>query len=728
MNKHTFNISIDCPNCAKKIESTLNNDSKIEKAVLDFNNKKLTVNSNLTREEIIKKVASISDEISFENTFTFNAKIDCADCAKKVERALNENKNVSFALFDFPKNKLIVKTTLSKEDIKKICKDVEDDIVLSEKEELEDDQKIELYKIAISLVIFAIAFSFKLPYLFLISYLISGYDVLLKAIKNIFKGKVFDENFLMSIATVGAIFLSSYSEAAAVMIFYQIGEYFQTKAVRKSRKSIKALLDITAKEALLEDGTIKSVEKIEVGTVIVVRPGEKVALDGEVIEGSTALDEKALTGESLPVDVNVGSTVLSGSVNLSSVIKVKVTKRYDESTATKIIGLIENSNEKKSKSEQFITRFSRYYTPLVCFLAVIIAFVVPVIVKQSFNIWIYRAMELLVISCPCALVLSIPLSYFASIGAYAKHGILVKGSDVVENLSKVTKIAFDKTGTLTKGELTCTSVVNLTDLNILPYLASLESSSTHPIAKAIVKNNNDELFKVESLTEIPGKGIKGIINGVTYLAGNSKLFNNAEENKETTVYFGTEDKILGYVTLADTIKVDSKNAIQTLKSLGIKELTMISGDKKETCEKVASSLDLDSYHYSLLPDQKLDTLKKMMRPNEIVAYCGDGINDAPSLAAADIGISMGGTGSDAAIEQSDMVIISDNIQKIGEGIKISRRTEKIVKENIVFSLFVKFLVIILAIAGLSSMWLAIFSDVGVALIAVINAMRSGKKI
>ena len=728
MNKYTFNISIDCPNCAKKIESKLNNDSKIEKAVLDFNNKKLTVNSNLTREEIIKKVASISDEISFENTFTFNAKIDCADCAKKVERALNENKNISFALFDFPKNKLIVKTTLSKEDIKKICKDVEDDIVLSEKEELEDDQKIELYKIAISLVIFAIAFSFKLPYLFLISYLISGYDVLLKAIKNIFKGKVFDENFLMSIATVGAIFLSSYSEAAAVMIFYQIGEYFQTKAVRKSRKSIKALLDITAKEALLEDGTIKSVEKIEVGTVIVVRPGEKVALDGEVIEGSTALDEKALTGESLPVDVNVGSTVLSGSVNLSSVIKVKVTKRYDESTATKIIGLIENSNEKKSKSEQFITRFSRYYTPLVCFLAVIIAFVVPVIVKQSFNIWIYRAMELLVISCPCALVLSIPLSYFASIGAYAKHGILVKGSDVVEKLSKVTKIAFDKTGTLTKGELTCTSVVNLTDLNILPYLASLESSSTHPIAKAIVKNNNDELFKVESLTEIPGKGIKGIINGVTYLAGNSKLFNNAEENKETTVYFGTEDKILGYVTLADTIKVDSKNAIQTLKSLGIKELTMISGDKKETCEKVASSLDLDSYHYSLLPDQKLDTLKKMMRPNEIVAYCGDGINDAPSLAAADIGISMGGTGSDAAIEQSDMVIISDNIQKIVEGIKISRRTEKIVKENIVFSLFVKFLVIILAIAGLSSMWLAIFSDVGVALIAVINAMRSGKKI
>ena len=728
MKKHTFNISIDCPHCAQKIESTLNSDKRVEKAVLDFNNKKLTVNSELSREEIIKIATAISDEISFENTFTFNAKIDCADCAKKVERTLNENKNISFASFDYPKSKLLVRTTLSKEEIERICKDVEDDIVLSEKEELEDDQKIDLYKIIISLVIFALAFIFKQPYIFLISYLISGYDVLLKAIKNIFKGKVFDENFLMSIATVGAIFLSSYSEAAAVMIFYQIGEYFQTKAVRKSRKSIKALLDITAKEALLEDGTIKSVEKIDVGTVIVVRPGEKVALDGEVIEGSTALDEKALTGESLPVDVNVGSIVLSGSVNLSSVIKVKVTKRYDESTATKIIGLIENSNEKKSKSEQFITRFSRYYTPLVCFLAVIIAFVVPLVVKQSFNIWIYRAMELLVISCPCALVLSIPLSYFASIGAYAKHGILVKGSDVVEKLSKVTKIAFDKTGTLTKGELTCTSVVNLTDLNILPYLASLESSSTHPIAKAIVKNNKDELFKVESLTEIPGKGIKGIINGVTYLAGNSKLFNSVEKNKETTVYFGTEDKILGYVTLADTIKVESQNAIKTLKSLGIKELTMISGDKKETCEKVASSLDLDSYHYSLLPDQKLDTLKKMMKADEIVAYCGDGINDAPSLAAADIGISMGGTGSDAAIEQSDMVIISDNIQKIGEGIKISRRTEKIVKENIVFSLFIKFLVIILAIAGLSSMWLAIFSDVGVALIAVINAMRSGKKI
>lgn len=728
MTKHTFNISIDCPHCAKKIESTLNSDKRVEKAILDFNNKKLTVNSELSREEIIKIATAISDEISFERTYSFNAKIDCADCAKKVERALSGNKNVSYASFDFPKGKLVVKTTLTKAEIEKLCKECEDDIELSEHEEIENDQKLELIRICVSLAIFIVAFTFKLHYLFLLSYVIAGYDVLINAVKNIFKGKIFDENFLMSIATVGALILSSYSEAAAVMIFYQIGEYFQAKAVRKSRKSIKALLDITAKEALLENGELISVEKIEVGTIIVVRPGEKVALDGVVVEGTSALDEKALTGESLPVDVEVGSNVLSGSVNLSSLIKVKVTKRYDESTATKIIELIETSSDKKSKSEQFITRFSRYYTPLVCLLALIIAFIVPLITKDPFNMWIYRAMELLVVSCPCALVLSIPLSYFASIGAYAKNGILVKGSDVVEKLSKVSKIAFDKTGTLTKGELTCTSVINLTSLNIMPYLASLESSSTHPIAKAIVKSNKEQLFKVDNLTELPGKGIKGDINGVTYYAGNSKLFSNVNESKETAVYFGTSDEVLGYVTLSDTVKDDSVKAIEDLKSLGIKELTMISGDKKETCESIAKKLKLDSFHYSLLPDQKLDTLKAMMSSDSIVAYCGDGINDAPSLAQADIGISMGGCGSDAAIEQSDMVIISDSLTKISDAIKISRRTELIVKENIVFSLAVKLLVIILAIIGLSSMWLAIFSDVGVALIAVINAMRSCKKL
>ena len=474
MNKYIYNISIDCPNCAKKVERELQKDSRIESAQLDFNNKKLHVTTSLSRDEIIKLSQNISDEIFFENTYIYKAKIDCAECAKKVERTLNDNKSVSFASFDFPKEKLTVKTTLSKSEIEKICKDVEDEIVLLEEDiDTDDSQRNDLIKIALAVVIFIIAFISKIPYLYLISYAIAGYEVLFKAIKNIFKGKIFDENFLMSIATVGAVVLSSFSEAAAVMIFYQIGEYFQQKAVKKSRKSIKALLDISAKEALLEDGSIVSVEKIEVGSIIVVRPGEKVALDGTVIEGVSSLDEKALTGESIPVDIEVGSNVLSGSINLSSPIKVKVTKRYDESTATKIVQLIETNNDKKSSSEQFITKFSRYYTPLVCLLALIVALVVPLIIGEPFSPWIYRAMELLVVSCPCALVLSIPLSYFASIGAFARHGVLVKGSDVVEKLSKVNKVAFDKTGTLTKGELCVSSVVNLTELDILPYLASL---------------------------------------------------------------------------------------------------------------------------------------------------------------------------------------------------------------------------------------------------------------
>ena len=727
MNKYIYNISIDCPNCAKKVERELQKDSRIESAQLDFNNKKLHVTTSLSRDEIIKMSQNISDEIFFENTYIYKAKIDCAECAKKVERTLNDNKSVSFASFDFPKEKLTVKTTLSKSEIEKICKDVEDEIVLLEEDiDTDDSQRNDLIKITLAVVIFIIAFISKIPYLYLISYAIAGYEVLLKAIKNIFKGKIFDENFLMSIATVGAVVLSSFSEAAAVMIFYQIGEYFQQKAVRKSRKSIKALLDISAKEALLEDGSIVSVEKIEVGSIIVVRPGEKVALDGTVIEGVSSLDEKALTGESIPVDIEVGSNVLSGSINLSSPIKIKVTKRYDESTATKIVQLIETNNDKKSSSEQFITKFSRYYTPLVCLLALIVALVVPLIIGEPFSPWIYRAMELLVVSCPCALVLSIPLSYFASIGAFARHGVLVKGSDVVEKLSKVNKVAFDKTGTLTKGELCVSSVVNLTELDILPYLASLESSSTHPIAKAIVNYYNKSLFQVSKLVEIPGKGVMGTINGQIYYAGNSKLFKSVPKVNETVVYFGKDETVLGFVTLSDQIKEDALLAVKDLKNLGVQEVTMISGDKAETCKEVANKLDLDSYHAELLPDQKLSTLKSMMGANNTVLYCGDGINDAPSLAQADIGVSMGTAGSDAAIEQSDMVIVSDNPSKISKAIKISRKTEVIVKENIIFSLLIKLIVIVLSIIGLSSMWLAIFSDVGVALIAVINAMRSGK--
>ncbi|MGN0907831.1 MAG: heavy metal translocating P-type ATPase, partial [Bullifex sp.] len=574
--------------------------------------------------------------------------------------------------------------------------------------ELPEDLKTDMVRIVVSLVIFAVSWALHIPLLFIASYIICGYDVIWKALKNIVKGKVFDENFLMALATVGALVLSSYSEAAAVMIFYQVGEYFQTKAVIRSRKSIKSLLDISAKEARLEDGTMVSAEDVNVGDIIEVRPGEKISLDGEVASGASSLDTKALTGESIPSDVLEGSQVLSGSVNLSSVLKIKVTKPYDESTAKKMIDLIENGSEKRSRSEQFITRFSGWYTPLVCILALIVAFAVPFITGGSYSEWIYRAMELLVVSCPCALVLSIPLSYFASIGAFARNGLLVKGSDSVERLSKAGRICFDKTGTLTKGELKVTRAVNLTDVNILPILAALESSSNHPMAKAIMEYAGSSVLKADFITEKPGYGVEGTVEGKEYQAGAARFFSDAPKLDESAVYLGQNGKVIGYVTLSDTVRESAAGAVSELRKLGVNDIVMISGDRDAVCRRVSEELKLDSYRSELLPEGKLEELKKLCSDNLVTAYCGDGINDAPALAAADVGISMGGVGSDAAIEQSDLVIISDDPSRIADGIRISRKTETIVKENITFSLVIKAAVIILSVLGLSSMWLAIF--------------------
>ncbi len=728
MKTYRFNIDIDCPGCASKVEHALKEDSRFESAVLDFAGKKLTVTTSLSEEEVKKLAVSVSDEISFpeEKKYVFRAKTDCAECARKVETALKADPRVSYALFSFERKKLTVRTSLSEAEIKKLCLEAEDDMeFIDTDEEFPEDLKTDLIRIIVSLAVFAISWILHIPLLFLVSYALCGYDVIWKAIKNIAKGKVFDENFLMALATIGALVLSSYSEAAAVMIFYQVGEYFQTRAVIRSRKSIKSLLDISAKEARLEDGTMVSADKVAVGEIIEVRPGEKLPLDGEVVSGTSSLDTKALTGESIPSDVETGSEVLSGSVNLSSVLRIRVTKPYDESTAKKMIDLIENSNEKRSRSEQFITRFSRWYTPLVCILALIVAFVIPLLTGEPYGEWIYRAMELLVVSCPCALVLSIPLSYFASIGAFAGRGLLVKGSDSVERLSKAERICFDKTGTLTKGELKVNTVVNLTDTQVLPILAALESASNHPMAKAIVAYAGNSILKAENITEKPGYGVEGIVEGKTYQAGSARFFTAAPKLDESAVYLGTDGKVLGYVTLSDSVRESAKEAVSDLRSLGIKELVMISGDREQTCRKVSEEIGLDSYYPELLPEGKLEQLKKICSDSMVTAYCGDGINDAPALAAADVGISMGGVGSDAAIEQSDLVIISDDPSRIADGIRISRKTERIVKENITFSLVIKALVIVLSVLGLSSMWLAIFSDVGVSLIAVLNAMRAG---
>lgn len=611
-------------------------------------------------------------------------------------------------------------------------------------------QKKVFYRIILSFILMVIISFIPLNerikfYLFFVPYFVIGYDILLKALNGIKNLKPFDENFLMAVATVGAIVLGENIEGVAVMLFYQVGELFQSIAVGKSRKNISELMNIRPDSAtiLMEDGTEKVVEpdSVKVGSIMIVRPGEKVAIDGIIIEGQTSLNMSALTGESIPREVQEGDEVSSGCINNSGLIKVKTTKEFGQSTASRILELVENASSKKSKSENFISKFARYYTPVVCFCALALS-VVPPIVQQFFNMesmwndWIYRGLTFLVISCPCALVISIPLTFFAGIGGASSKGILVKGSNYMETLSKVKYILFDKTGTITKGVFEVSGIHHnkIENEKLLEIAALAESFSTHPISKSLIKAYGKEIDKtrVKDVREISGHGIFAIVDEKSVLIGNSKLM--VKENIQfaechsvgTIVHIAIDGKYAGHIVIADVIKDDSKQAIDKLKKNGIKKNVMLTGDTESVAKLVAKQLDFDDVFFNLLPQDKVSIVEDFIKnkaPSEKVAFVGDGINDAPVLSRADVGISMGALGSDAAIEASDIVLMDDSPLKIVQGIKIAKRCIQIVYQNIFFALFIKFVCLVLGAIGLSNMWTAIFADVGVMILCILNSIR-----
>lgn len=582
---------------------------------------------------------------------------------------------------------------------------------------------------------------------FLAAYILIGGDVLLKAAKNLFRGQVMDENFLMSIATIGAIAIGEHSEAVGVMLFYKIGEYLQQKAVGQSRKSISALMEIKAEFAnLVQGGKIIQVdpEEVEVGDVIVVKPGEKVPLDGIVTEGEAMLDTSAITGESVLRSVKPGEEVVSGTINTNALIYVRVTKEYGESTVAKILDMVENAGSRKSQTENFISRFCRYYTPIVVGLALAVAFIPPLVIEGAvFRDWLYRGLIFLVVSCPCALVLSIPLSFFGGIGSASKNGILIKGSNYLEALRKVNTVVLDKTGTITKGVFKVTEInpVGMSEDELLRFAAIAEANSNHPIAKSIMESYNEKfeeevkLSEIDKYEEIAAHGIKVLYHGKTILAGSSKLLDSENVKYEkidevgTTVYVAVDGKYAGCIVISDEVKEDSKRAIAEMRKVGITNVVMLTGDNEAAAAKIAEEVGLDKHYSGLLPNQKVEILEEIASKNSTgnTAFIGDGINDAPVLARADVGIAMGGVGSDAAIEASDVVFMTDELSKLPIAKRISEKTNKIVWQNIVFAMGVKVIVMLMSTGGVANMWEAIFADVGVALIAVLNAMRTLKE-
>ena len=609
--------------------------------------------------------------------------------------------------------------------------------------------KEKLYRIICSSILLIIAVILKNVnniisiIVFSISYLVIGYDILLKAIKNIKRGRIFDENFLMAVATIGAICINELAEAVTVMLFYQIGELFQDYAVNKSRKSIIELMDIRPDYAnvIREDKHIKiNPTLVKVGEVILVKPGEKIPLDGIVVEGTSMLNTLALTGESVPRRVSVNDEVLSGCINNDGILKIKVTKNFNNSTVSKILDLVENASSRKSNSENFITKFAKYYTPTVVIIAVILAIFPPLILNQSFSIWIYRALSFLVVSCPCALVVSIPLSFFGGLGASSQIGVLVKGSNYLEALSNVNVIVCDKTGTLTEGvfEVQEISPVDISKEELLMYATYAEIFSNHPISLSL-KNSYDKKINTKKITdtkEISGKGVYAKIEGKDILVGNEKLMDEYKIKFKksnfvgTIIYVAIDNKYAGYIGISDKIKDDSYKAINLFRINNINKIIMLTGDKDEISKNVYNELKLDSYYSELLPQDKVkiveDLIKEKSNEDKLL-FIGDGINDAPVLALSDIGVAMGGIGSDAAIEAADVVIMTDEISKIADAIDISKKTMKIVKENILFAISVKIIVLILSMLGIVTMWSAVFSDVGVSVLAILNALRILKK-
>lgn len=686
--------------------------------------------------------------------------LDCPNCAANLENAINKMECVNNAKIVFATKSLYIDTN----DINKVRREVssiENDVIISELDERKSNTTTDNYNftkelifIISSIVVFFAGVLFiqyynSVPLVYFgysilgIVYFATGKNVIISAVKNISKGKIFDENFLMTFATIAAFFIGAYNESVAVMLFYRTGEFFQDWAVNKSRRSIKSLIEVRPEYAnvIVDDKIMKvSPESVSVGDIVTVTAGEKVSLDGVIVKGETTLDCRALTGESMPKRAKIGDYVYAGSISLTGAINIEVVKPFKESSVSKILDLVENAVANKAKTETFITTFASYYTPIVFFISLSVALIPPLLNFGSFSDWIYRALVVLVVSCPCALLISVPLGYFGGIGLASKRGILVKGANYLEALSNIKAVALDKTGTLTKGVFKVTKVVaynNFTETEVLKYAAMAESLSNHPIAKSIkdaVNNLGD--FNIENYEEIQGHGIKVNIDNMVLLVGSDKLlhkFNIHHSNEvcnlaEGVAHIVVDNKYAGYIVISDEIKDEANKAIVALRKLGVENIALLTGDNKYSAEKIAGQVGIKEYYTDLLPEDKAEIFKKFT--NKInkgkygkIMYAGDGINDAPVLALADVGVSMGKLGSDAAIETADVVIMDDSLMKLSESIKIAKKTKNIIWQNIIFALSIKLLFVILGLFGVATIWEAVFGDVGVALLALLNSVR-----
>lgn len=774
--KKTYNFnSLCCRNCAKIIEHEVDDLQGVTSSKVDFTLKTLTL--EIENEEMLAsllgKIEGIAKKYDSEialkkqepgKKVIYLLGLDCADCAQKIENAVKKLDGVRTANVDFATERLTIEAT-DKNNLPTVLRaatqtvlSLEPDVKISYTEKKAEESETSDLKerlshigLVVGTVLFAAGLIFTFPRpieftIFFAAYLLAGWEVLFQAIRNITKGRIFDENFLMSVATVGAFAIGEYPEGVAVMLFYQVGELLQDIAVNRSRKSISALMDIRPDYANLKIGDeVRRVtpEEVGIGDLIVVKPGERIPLDGKVVEGKSSLDTSALTGESLPRDVEIGTDVLSGSVNQSGLLTVEVTKAFGESTVSKILDLVQNASSQKAPTENFITKFARYYTPIVVFAALALAIIPPLLIPGAiFADWINRGLIFLVVSCPCALVVSIPLGFFGGIGGASKNGILVKGSNYLEALNNVDTVVFDKTGTLTKGNFRVTEIKatnGFSEDEVLAFAAHAEGFSSHPIAVSIrdAYGKEIDIQRISDYEEISGHGIRVKIDGKSVLVGNAKLMDSdkvdwkRETVPGTIVYLAVNGTFAGYLIISDEVKPDSQKAIRELKAAGVRKTVMLTGDSRATGEKVGKELELDSVYTELLPQQKVEKMEGLLK--EVPAggklvFVGDGINDAPVLARADVGVAMGGLGSDAAIEAADVVLMTDEPSKLVSAIGIAQRTRRIVMQNIVFALGVKAVFLTLGALGFANMWEAVFADVGVTVIAVLNATRTMRTI
>ena len=775
---------LDCPNCSAKIEKEVGDLEDVSSSVVNLMKQTLTISvktsaSGKIQDEVVTIVHSHEPDVKVsEQTDSYVTKkyllkgLDCPNCSAKIEKEVGELEGVALSEVNLMKQTLTVSMDHNKaasmlDMVTTIVHSHEPDVEVSEqkadtsvapdkKEKTpvysDDDKKLTIrlisgaviYAVGMGLTLFGhVSLPVELGVL-IVAYIILGWDVVWQAVKNITRGQIFDEHFLMSLSTIGAFAIGEYPEAVAVMLFYQVGEFFQSLAVKRSRKSISDLMDIRPDSATVRRNgelVVVAPETVSIGELIVVKPGEKIPLDGIVTEGESMLDTRALTGESVPRSIRKGEEALSGCVNQSGVLTIKVTKSFGESTVTKIIDLVENASSRKAPTENFITTFARYYTPIVVGMAAILAIIPPVILGGGWSEWLRRGFVFLIVSCPCALVISIPLTFFGGIGAASKRGVLVKGSNYLEALNKVSVVVFDKTGTLTKGVFKVVDITvefGFTKEQVLEYAAQAESYSNHPIAKSIQEAFGKTIDQsvLSGYEEISGHGIRVLIGGKRVLAGNSKLMDSEKvsyaacQSAGTKVYIAVDGRYAGCIVIADEVKDDSQNAIASLKKIGVEKTVMLTGDDEKIGKAVAEQLGPDEYYAQLLPDQKVEKLEYLDQyktKGSKLAFVGDGINDAPVLARADVGIAMGGLGSDAAIEAADVVLMTDEPSKLVDAIDVAKATKRIVMQNIIIALGIKSVFLILGALGIAGMWEAVFGDVGVTIIAVLNAMRILKK-